>query len=133
MTRRGSVRAEVRIARPAHEVWDLAGDPGRLHEWFPGISTCEVDGDERTVVTGAGLRLPERLLVVDGNQRRLQYRITAPLVREHLGTLDVLDLGDDTCLAVYSTDAEPAALALVIGGAAGNALEHLRAMMEGGP
>ena len=35
------------------------------------------------------------------------------------------DLDDGTCLTVYSVDAEPAVLALVIGGAARAALGHL--------
>ncbi len=130
---RGTVRVEARVARPADEVWALVGDPARQHEWFPGITACTVEGDARTVTTGAGLTLPERLLTVDRLQRRLQYRITAPMFREHLGTIDVHDLGDGTSLVVYATDAEPAIMALVIGGAAGNALDHLRAQLEGAP
>ena len=128
---RASVRVESRIARPADEIWALVGDPTRQHEWFPGIVGCTVDGDVRTITTGAGLVLPERLLTVDRLQRRLQYRITAQMVREHLGTIDVHDLGDGTSLVVYATDAEPAVVALVIGGAAANALEHVRDLLEG--
>ena len=48
------------------------------------------------------------------------------MFREHLSTLDVIDLGDGTSLVVYSADADPSTMALVIAGAAGNALEHLR-------
>ena len=43
------------------------------------------------------------------------------------GTIDVIDLGDGTCLVVYATDADPATMALVIGGAAGSALERAAA------
>ena len=52
------------------------------------------------------------------------------MVREHLATLDVIDLGDGTSLAVYAVDAVPDTMALILGGAAGNALEHLAAMLE---
>lgn len=128
---RGTVRRQVRIARPAADVWALVGDPARLPEWFPGITDAVVDGTSRVITTGAGLPLPEEIVTVDHLLRRFQYRITAPLFREHLSTLDVLDLGDDTCLVVYGVDADPATMALVIGGAAGNALEHLRTIMEG--
>ena len=69
--------------------------------------------------------MPERLLTIDPDLRRFQYRITSPLFVEHLSTIDVHDLGDDTCLTVYSVDAEPAVLALVIGGAARAALAYL--------
>ena len=128
---RGSVRRQVRIGCPADEVWALVGDPARIQEWFPGIESSTVDGSTRVIVTGAGLPIPEEILTNDPLQRRFQYRITAPMFREHLSTLDVLDLGDGTSLAVYSADAVPATMALVIAGAAGNALEHLRTMMEG--
>ena len=53
--------------------------------------------------------MPEQLLTVDPVLRRFQYRITAPMFKEHLGTLDVHDLEDGTSLVVYSTDAEPGA------------------------
>lgn len=129
---RGSVRAEVRIARSADDVWEVAGDPARLQEWFPGIVSCAVTGDQRVVTTGSGMVMPERLLTVDRLQRRFQYRITTSLVTEHLSTLDVHDLGDGTSLVVYGVDAEPAVLALVIGGAAADGLDQLRRLLEAG-
>lgn len=133
MTRpnRASVRRQVRIACPPDDVWAIVGDPARIAEWFPGIDAATVDGDTRTIVTGSGLPMPEQIVTCDPLQRRFQYRITTPMFREHLSTLDVLDLGDGTSLVVYSADADPSTMALVIAGAAGNALEHLRTMMEG--
>ena len=128
---RGSVRREVRIARAADDVWAWIGDPARLPEWFPGIVSATVDGTTRTIVTGTGIPMPEEIVTNDPLQRRFQYRITAPMFREHLSTIDVLDLGDGTCLAVYGADAIPSTMALVIAGAAGEALEHLRTILEG--
>jgi hypothetical protein len=127
---RASVRRQVRIRRAPDDVWAVVGDPARIAEWFPGIVSAAVDGTTRVITTGAGLPMPEEILTNDALQRRFQYRITAPMFREHLSTLDVLDLGDGTSLAVYSADADPAPMALVIAGAAGNALEHLRDVME---
>jgi hypothetical protein len=121
----------VRIARTPADVWALVGDPARLPEWFPGIVECTVDGMTRVITTGSGIPMPEQLVTIDSVLRRFQYRITASLFREHLSTIDVLDLDDDTSLVVYSVDAEPSTMALVIGGAAGNALENLRRLMEG--
>ncbi len=95
------------------------------------MAACTVDGTSRVVTAGSGLPMPEELLTVDRLQRRFQYRIAAPPFREHLSTIDVHDLGDGTSLVVYATDADPATMALVLGGAAGNALQHLRRMMEG--
>lgn len=128
---RGSVRREVRIARPADEVWALVGDPARIAEWWPGIQSATVEGNTRAVVTGAGLPMPEEIVTNDAIQHRFQYRLTTPAVRTHLSTLDLFDLGDGTCLVSYAADAEPATMALVIAGAAGAALQHLREIMEG--
>lgn len=128
---RGTVRREVRINRPAGEVWALLGDPARVHEWFTGIVSSTVDGATRVVVTASGLPMPEEIVTNDAIQRRFQYRITAPIVKEHLSTLDVVDLGDGTCLAIYAADAEPSTMALMIAGAAGSALLTLRDRLEG--
>ena len=130
---RGSVRRQVRIARSAAEVWALVGDPARIQEWFPGIVSSTVEGASRVILTGSGLPMPEQIVTNDQVQRRFQYRLTLPILKEHLSTLDVLDLEDGTCLVVYSADADPATMALVIAGAAGAALQHLRTMMEGAP
>jgi hypothetical protein len=122
---RGSMRHAIRLACPPDTVWDVVGAPDRLAEWWEGIESCTVVGDERTILTRSGLPMPERLLTIDHGLRRFQYRITAPLFVEHLSTIDVHDLHDGTCLTVYSVDAEPAVLALVISGAAHAALHHL--------
>ena len=74
--------------------------------------------------------MPEEIVTNDPIQRRFQYRITAPIVHHHLGTIDVIDLGDGSSLVVYATDCEPDALALIIGGACGNALHELRRQLE---
>ncbi len=129
---RGSVRREVRIRRSADEVWAAIGDPGRIQDWFGGIVDSTVDGSSRTVVTASGLPMPEQILTDDPLQRRFQYRLTAPIVKEHVSTLDVHDLGDGTSLVVYAADADPNTMALIIAGAAGSALESLRDRMEGG-
>ena len=127
---RGTVRRHVRIARPADEVWALVGDPVRIPEWFTGITAATVEGSTRVVTTGSGLPMPEEIVTNDPLQRRFQYRITAPIVHEHLSTLDVIALGDRECLVVYAADADPSTLALVIAGAAGAALEQLRRTLE---
>jgi hypothetical protein len=124
------VRREVHIRRPANEVWELVGDPSRIHEWFPGIVSSSVDGDERVITTASGQTITERVLTLDPLQRRFQYAMESHLCRTHLGTVDVLELGERRCLVVYGTDADPATMALAIAGWAGAALEHLRELLE---
>ena len=130
-TNRGSVRRHVHIARPVADVWERIGDPARVHEWFVGIVSCTVDGTTRVVTTGMGFPIPEEIVTNDPLQHRFQYRITGGLVKEHLSTLDAIDLGDGTTVVVYSADTDPAPMALVVAGAAGNALLELKKTMEG--
>jgi hypothetical protein len=52
------------------------------------------------------------------------------MFRHHRGTIDVIDLDDTTCVVVYSTEADPRAMALVIGGATAGALDELRRQMQ---
>lgn len=129
----GTIRHEIRIDRPADVVWKLAGDATKLHLWFPGIVDCTVDGNLRTIVTASGISMPEEILVCDDVQRRFQYRLTLPMFTHHRGTIDVIDLHDGTCLAVYSTEADPRTMALVIGGGSAGALNELKRQMEAGP
>jgi hypothetical protein len=126
----GSIRHEIRIRRSADDVWQLVGDAARLYEWFPGITSSAVDGTSRLITTDAGLPMPEEILVVDSVQRRFQYRLTSPVIRHHRGTIDVIGLDDASCVVVYSTEADPRAMALVIGGATAGALDELRRQME---
>jgi len=127
-----TLRREIRIHRPAAEVWTVCGRPELLHLWFPGIVNCAVEGDIRTITTGTGIPIPEQIITNDALQHRFQYRITAALFTSHLATLDVIDIGDGTCMVVYSTDAEPAVMALVIGGGTSGALAELKRQFESG-
>lgn len=127
-----SIRREIRINRPAGEVWAVVGDPSRLNHWFPGMASAEVDGNRRVVTTDTGIAFPEQIITNDPITRRFQYRITSPIMQEHLGTIDVIDLHDNTSLVVYSTDAVPDPMALIIGGGTGSALKELRQQLESG-
>lgn len=125
-----SVRRQALIARPAERVWRTVGDPTTLASWFPGIVEVAVDGSTRSVTTASGLTIPEEIVTNDPLQRRFQYRITAPMVRDHLGTIDVLEISEDSSLVVYATDCRPDAMALMIAGAAHQALAKLKGQLE---
>ncbi len=131
-----TIRREIRIAASADYVWKVVGRPDLLHHWFPGMSDCTVqtvDGvTTRTIVVGAGIPMPEEILINDPIQRRFQYRLTVPAFEFHRGTIDVIELAPDDTLVVYSTDCIPNAMALVIGGATGGALDELKAQFDAG-
>ncbi len=120
-----TIRYERRIAAPADVVWSIVRRPESIPEWFPGVVSCTVEGTQRTITLASGISMPEEIMTVDDLQRRFQYRVTAPLYRFHLGTIDVIELGENDSLCVYSTTAEPDVMALVIGGGTYGALERI--------
>lgn len=129
---RASARRERVVGVSAERAWDVVGRPELLHHWFPGIVECTVEGTTRTITTGMGITLTEEILVNDPLQRRFQYRISGGFFREHLSSIDVIALGPASCLVVYSSDADPASMALVLGGATEAALVELARQLEAG-
>ncbi len=125
-----SVRRQVIINRTADDVYAVIGDPVTIADWFPGMVNATVDGTTRIITTESGLPMAEEIVTNDAIQRRFQYRLAPGFIQDHLGTIDVFDLGDGRSLVAYSTDCEPAALALMIGGATGNALKELKRQLE---
>ena len=129
---RGSVRREVVIGVGADDRLGRGrAGPSCCTTGSPASSTAGVDGDQRTVTLGTGLTLDETILTNDPLQRRFQYRIAGGLFAEHLASLDVIALADDRCLVTYATDADPATMAIVLGGAMAAALGELRRQLEG--
>jgi hypothetical protein len=124
------VRREAVIGVSADEAWAVIGRPETIHEWFPGMAAAQVDGDTRVVTLNTGIPLVETILTNDPIQRRFQYRVAGPAFKEHLGTIDVIPLGPARCLVTYSSDADPAAMAVVLGGATGGALRELKRQLE---
>jgi hypothetical protein len=129
---RASERRQRVIEVSADAAWAVVGRPELLHHWFPGIVDCVVDGSTRTITTGVGLSLVEDILTNDPLQRRFQYRIAGGLFREHLASIDVIPLGADRCIVTYASDADPATMAIVLGGAMEGALAELARQLEAG-
>ena len=126
----GTIRRDIIIDRPPDVVWPLIGGPGAIAGWFPGMAEAHVDGTSRVITADSGIPLPEEIVTNDPILRRFQYRVVGPMMRSHLGTIDVFDLHDGRSLVSYGTDADPDPVALVIGGATGNALKELKRQLE---
>ena len=125
-----TVRYERRIKASPDTVWNLVRDPRSIPEWFPGITSCDVVGKVRTIHLANGISMPEEIIISDDLLRRFVYRVTSPLYRSHLGTIDVIEIGPKDSLCIYSTTAEPDVLALVIGGGSAGALDEIQRLAE---
>jgi carbon monoxide dehydrogenase subunit G len=84
-------KAEVSIDRSPDEVWKLLREFGGLDDWMPGIESCVVDGDVRTLQT-MGIEIKEQLRSLDDDQRRISYSVVeSPMgnLESHLATISV--------------------------------------------
>jgi len=125
-----SIRYEKVIEAAPDTVFGVVTKPESIPEWFPGIVKAEVDGNVRTITTASGMQMPELIIANDPLLRRFAYRITAPLYKFHLGTIDVIELAPNRSLCIYSTTAEPDTLALIIAGGTLGALEEICRIAE---
>ena len=126
-----TIRRDIHIERSPDDVWALVGDPARLHEWFP-VQDCRVEGTKRWVTLPTGIVFEEDIVVVDARSRRFQYSIVNnPLIKDHFGTVDVIDDRHGHCILAYSTQCTPNVLALVTAGASGQALRNAKQILEG--
>ena len=84
-------KAEVSIDRSPDEVWKLVREFGGLDEWMPGVETCVVDGDVRTIGL-MGIEIKEQLRGIDDSARRISYSVVeSPMgnLESHLATIAV--------------------------------------------
>ena len=75
-----NVRETVMIAAHPNDVWEIAGDPGRIADWVPAIASSAADGDERSCTLVDGAELIERILERSDVERYYDYEIVdAPM------------------------------------------------------
>lgn len=127
---RASQRRQRVIQVSADRAWAVVTRADVLHHWFPGLIACVLDGDARTITTRTGVTLVEDIVTNDPLQRRFQYKIAGGLFKEHLASIDVIELDADRCLVTYASDADPATMAIVLGGAMEAALAELARQLE---
>ena len=84
-------RAEVSIDRSPDDVWKFVREFGGLDTWMPGVETCVVDGDVRTIGL-MGIEIKEQLRGIDDSARRISYSVVeSPMgnLESHLATIAV--------------------------------------------
>ena len=84
-----SSKAEASIDRSPNDVWNKVRDFGGLVGFMPGIDSCTVDGDVRTVGM-MGIEIKEQLRDLDDDTRRISYSIVeSPMgnMTSHLATI----------------------------------------------
>lgn len=97
----------VHVDAPPERTWAFIGDPATVPRWYPKYVRCEVEGDERLLVSAEGAELRERMTDRDDARRFYAYSVVsgAP-VASHRASFEVLDR-DGASTVVWRTEAEP--------------------------
>jgi carbon monoxide dehydrogenase subunit G len=103
--------AETTINRSPDDVWKLLREFGTLDAWMPGIESCTVEGDVRTLAM-MGIEIKEQLRGLDDSARSISYSvIESPMgnLESHLATISVAPEGPGSHVT-WTVDVSPAEL-----------------------
>lgn len=126
----------VDVAVPPEKAWGLAGDPGRVAEWFPAVSSAEMDGDVRTATMGNGAVLVERIVDRDDAARTYSYEVVSgiPGLTSHRATISVAEAGAGSRVSWRQTatsEVEGYDIESRLSGVMSSGLANLRDILEG--
>ena len=60
------------FAVPPEALWEILGTPDRV-DWVPGVTSCDFDGEVRSLVLPGAGAIKERILKHDDAARVLEY------------------------------------------------------------
>jgi len=88
-------KAEVSIERSPDDIWKVIREFGALNEYMPGVESCTLDGDVRTIGM-MGIEIKEQLRSLDDDARTISYSVVeSPMgnLESHLATISVAPEG----------------------------------------
>ncbi|HEY6922706.1 MAG TPA: SRPBCC family protein [Steroidobacteraceae bacterium] len=106
-----TIRKEILINAPPHEVWDVIRDVGAIHTRFaPGYvldTRLEEGGGARIVTFANGTIVRERIVTLDNDARRLAYAVVDGRASHHNASFQVFPTSDGHTSLVWITDVLP--------------------------
>ena len=126
----GSGEAVIAIDHPVDAAWKYIGNFADLDKWMPGVDSCVVDGDVRTLSV-LGMDITERLLKRDDDEHVLEYTIeSSPLQAEsHLGRISVHEDGSGSRVTWF-VEVTPDHLTELLVGTYQQALDALKKQLD---
>ncbi len=125
-------KSEISINRSADDTWKLLREFGGLAEWMPGVETCSLEGDVRTIGM-MGISVKEQLRNLDDNARTISYSIVeSPMdnLESHLATITVTPEGSGSRVT-YECEAKPDELIGMFGPLYESSLTEIKKKLEG--
>ena len=109
-----SVTIDHQFSANAEQLWAIVGTPDRI-DWVPGATSCQVDGDIRSLTLQGAGRIKERILSHDNQELTMEYscfETTAPL-QSHRSRIEVI-ANADGCQLVWQTTVTPSEIEVFI-------------------
>jgi carbon monoxide dehydrogenase subunit G len=105
---------DVTVAATPDAVWAKVGDFGGVGDFFPGIESFRLEGDDR-VIGMFGMEIRERLLSRDDATRTITYSVVDGVpIESHTATITVEAEGDGSKVT-WAYNVEPAEMAPIFG------------------
>jgi mxaD protein len=105
---------DVTIAATPDEVWKKVGDFAGAAEFFPGIESFRIEGDDR-IIGMFGMEIRERLLARDEEGRVLTYSVVDGVpIESHTATISVEADGTGSKV-IWAYDVTPDEMAPIFG------------------
>jgi len=124
-------KSEISIDTNPDEIWKVIRDFGGLAQYMPGVDSCTLDGDVRTLQM-MGIEIKEQLRAIDDDTRRLTYSVVeSPMSNmvSHEATIAIDPEGSGSHVT-WTVDVEPADLLPIFQGAYDNAVAGLKTKFE---
>ena len=109
-----SVTIDHQFSATAEQLWAIVGTPDRI-DWVPGATSCQVDGDIRSLTLQGAGRIKERILSHDNQELTMEYscfETTAPL-QSHRSRIEVI-ANADGCQLIWQTTVTPSEIEVFI-------------------
>ncbi len=105
---------DVTIAATPDEVWAKVGDFAGVGEFFPGVESFRLEGDDR-IIGMFGMEIRERLLARDEESRVLTYSVVDGVpIESHTATISVESDGAGSKV-IWAYDVSPDEMAPIFG------------------
>lgn len=104
-----SIRREVLLHAPMHQVWDALRDVGALHtRLVPGfVVDTKLEDGARIVTFGNGLVVKELIVDIDERQKRLSWSAVGTQLAHHNASFQLFDEAGDRTRGVWIADLLP--------------------------
>jgi carbon monoxide dehydrogenase subunit G len=105
---------DVTVAAAPDVVWEKVGDFAGLADFFPGIESFRLEGDDR-VIGMFGMEVRERLLARDEAARVISYSVIDGVpIDSHTATISVEPEGDGSKV-IWAYEVTPDEMAPIFG------------------